>query len=103
MTGPNTAAELRSTTAVSAAADGTRVSQTACVCSEATIEARVTRGKVERRSSRQSQSPSRAECGIRVAPQLVILKLLGSYALAKLLGFGLVGGLVIYALLSLLT
>jgi hypothetical protein len=32
-----------------------------------------------------------------------MLKLLGSYALAKLLGFGLVGAIVIYALLSLLT
>jgi len=28
-----------------------------------------------------------------------MLKLLGSYALAKLLGFGLVGAIVIYALL----
>lgn len=32
-----------------------------------------------------------------------LLKLIGSYALAKLLGFGLVGAIVIYALLSLLT
>jgi hypothetical protein len=32
-----------------------------------------------------------------------MLKLLGSYALAKLLGFGFVGAIVIYALLSLLT
>jgi hypothetical protein len=31
-----------------------------------------------------------------------MFKLLGSYALAKLLGFGLVGAIVIYALLSLL-
>ena len=31
-----------------------------------------------------------------------LLKLIGSYALAKLLGFGLVGAIVIYALLSLL-
>ena len=29
-----------------------------------------------------------------------MLKLFGSYALAKLLGFGLVGAIVIYALLS---
>jgi hypothetical protein len=33
----------------------------------------------------------------------IMLKLLGSYALAKLLGFGLFGAIVIYALLSLLT
>jgi hypothetical protein len=32
-----------------------------------------------------------------------MLKLIGSYALAKLLGFGLVGAIVIYALLTLLT
>jgi hypothetical protein len=32
-----------------------------------------------------------------------MLKLIGSYALAKLLGFGLFGAIVIYALLSLLT
>jgi hypothetical protein len=32
-----------------------------------------------------------------------MLKLLGSFALAKLLGFGLVGAIVIYALLTLLT
>jgi hypothetical protein len=32
-----------------------------------------------------------------------MLKLVGSFVLAKLLGFGLLGGLVIYALLSLLT
>lgn len=41
--------------------------------------------------------------GIPVAPLFVMLKLLGSYALAKLLGFGLIGAIVIYALLSLLT
>jgi hypothetical protein len=34
---------------------------------------------------------------------LRMLKLLGSFALAKLLGFGLVGAIVIYALLTLLT
>ena len=39
--------------------------------------------------------------GIDVAAKLCMLKLLGSYALAKLLGFGLVGAIVIYALLSL--
>ena len=32
-----------------------------------------------------------------------MLKLLGSYVLAKLLGFGLLGALVIYLLLSMLT
>jgi len=32
-----------------------------------------------------------------------MLKLIGSYVLAKMLGFGLLGALVIYALLSLLT
>jgi hypothetical protein len=34
---------------------------------------------------------------------LRMLKLLGSFALAKLLGFGLIGAIVIYALLTLLT
>jgi hypothetical protein len=32
-----------------------------------------------------------------------MLKLLGSYVIAKVLGFGLLGAIVIYALLSLLT
>jgi hypothetical protein len=32
----------------------------------------------------------------------MILKALGSYALAKLLGFGIVGAIVIYAVLSML-
>jgi hypothetical protein len=41
--------------------------------------------------------------GITVAIQLRMLKLIGSYAIAKLLGFGLFGAIVIYALLSLLT
>ena len=41
--------------------------------------------------------------GIPVALGFSMLKLLGSYALAKLLGFGLFGAIVIYALLSLLT
>jgi len=31
-----------------------------------------------------------------------MLKLIGSYAIARLLGFGLVGAVVIYALISLL-
>lgn len=32
-----------------------------------------------------------------------MLKLIGSYAIAKLLGFGLVGAIVIYIILSILT
>jgi hypothetical protein len=40
---------------------------------------------------------------MRVAPSTRMLKLIGSYALAKLLGFGIFGAIVIYALLSLLT
>ena len=32
----------------------------------------------------------------------MLLKALGSYALAKVLGFGIVGAIVIYALLSML-
>jgi hypothetical protein len=32
-----------------------------------------------------------------------MLKLLGSYVLAKLLGFGIIGAIVIYLLLSMLT
>jgi len=32
-----------------------------------------------------------------------MLKLVGSYAIAKLLGFGLLGAVVIYALLTMLT
>jgi hypothetical protein len=32
-----------------------------------------------------------------------MLKLVGSYVIAKLLGFGIIGALVIYALLSMLT
>ena len=41
--------------------------------------------------------------GIRVAPATCMLKLVGSYVLAKLLGFGILGAIVIYLLLSLLT
>jgi len=40
--------------------------------------------------------------GIPVAHALSMLRLLGSYALAKLLGFGLLGAIVIYALIGLL-
>jgi len=41
--------------------------------------------------------------GIEVAAQRCMLKLIGSYVLAKVLGFGIVGAVVIYALLSLCT
>ena len=41
--------------------------------------------------------------GIDVAHTRAMLKLLGSYALAKLLGFGIIGAIVIYALLSLVS
>ena len=41
--------------------------------------------------------------GTPVAMQLAMLKLIGSAVLAKVLGFGLVGFIVIYALLTLLT
>ena len=41
--------------------------------------------------------------GIPLAGTRGMLKLIGSYALAKLLGFGIVGAIVIYLLLSLLT
>ncbi len=44
-----------------------------------------------------------ANHGIPVAPQRRMLKLVGSYVLAKLLGFGIIGAIVIYLLLSLLT
>ena len=47
--------------------------------------------------------PARRDVGIPVASTAVMLKLLGSYAIARLLGFGLLGALVIYALLSLLS
>jgi hypothetical protein len=40
---------------------------------------------------------------MRVAQSTGMLKLIGSYALAKLLGFGLFGAIVIYALLSMLS
>lgn len=33
----------------------------------------------------------------------VMLKLIGSYAIAKLLGFGIVGAIVIYVILTILT
>jgi hypothetical protein len=41
--------------------------------------------------------------GIAVATGAAMLKLVGSYVIAKMLGFGLIGAIVIYALLSLLT
>jgi hypothetical protein len=43
------------------------------------------------------------ELASRLPLDLGMLKLIGSYAIAKLLGFGLVGAIVIYALLSMLT
>ena len=61
---------------------------------------RTPRQDVERHHPCQSVPIS---AGIPVAVAFVMLKLLGSYALAKLLGFGLIGAIVIYALLSLLT
>ena len=41
--------------------------------------------------------------GIAVASACHMLKLLGSYAIARLLGFGLLGAVVIYLLLTLIT
>jgi hypothetical protein len=41
--------------------------------------------------------------GIAVALDRHMLKLIGSLVLARLLGFGLLGAIVIYALISLLT
>lgn len=45
----------------------------------------------------------RVPAGIRLALSRAMLKLIGSYVLAKMLGFGLLGAIVIYALISLLT
>ena len=39
----------------------------------------------------------------RLQSSVGMLKLVGSYILAKLLGFGIIGALVIYLLISLLT
>ena len=66
------------------------------------------RPRQARRTDRKLNRGTAASCdsrsvGIHVAVKSDMLKLLGSYALAKLLGFGLVGAIVIYALLSLLT
>jgi hypothetical protein len=44
-----------------------------------------------------------AKTGTQAATQAVMLKLIGSYAIAKLLGFGIVGAIVIYVLLSMLS
>jgi len=41
--------------------------------------------------------------GTAVAPPAAMLKLIGSYVIAKVLGFGLLGALVIYLLLAMLT
>jgi hypothetical protein len=43
------------------------------------------------------------QIGIHVAHDRRVLKLIGSYVLARLLGFGILGAIVIYLLLSLLT
>ena len=43
------------------------------------------------------------ERGNQVAATRDMLKLIGSYVIAKMLGFGLLGALVIYLLLSLLS
>ena len=42
-------------------------------------------------------------CGIAVAIVRVMIKMVGSYLIARLLGFGLLGAVVIYALISLFT
>lgn len=59
--------------------------------------------RIARLTIRSSQARRWLGHGTAVAVELRMLKLLGSYALAKLLGFGLFGALVIYALMSLLT
>jgi hypothetical protein len=41
--------------------------------------------------------------GTAVAVEPAMLKLLGSYVIAKVLGFGIVGAIVIYLLLTMLT
>jgi hypothetical protein len=41
--------------------------------------------------------------GIPFARDCPMLKVIGSYVVAKMLGFGLIGAIVIYALISLLT
>ena len=41
--------------------------------------------------------------GTRVAPKRGMLKLVGSYVIAKMLGFGLIGAAIIYAILTMLT
>jgi len=45
----------------------------------------------------------REELASQLPLQTNMLKLIGSYALARLLGFGLLGAVVIYALISLLS
>ena len=64
-------------------------------------------------TSSSTPEPANRASGFRIEPKggvapgvqcsVAMLKLLGSYAIAKLLGFGLFGAIVIYALLSLLT
>jgi len=52
---------------------------------------------------RRVRPPSEGELALRLPSLSIMLKLLGSIALARLLGFGILGFLVIYALLSLLS
>ena len=47
--------------------------------------------------------PPRGTCVARMPAGGAMLKLIGSYALAKLLGFGIFGAIVIYLLLTMLT
>jgi len=58
-------------------------------------------------SRRQARPPGwrspHTRVGTVVAIEDGMLKLIGSYAIAKLLGFGLFGAIVIYLLLSVLT
>ena len=46
---------------------------------------------------------TRQELGIQVANQAHMLKMVGSYVLAKMLGFGVVGAIVIYIIWSMLS
>ena len=65
----------------------------ACIAATTVVSSRPRRGA----------RTSRGNVGISVAIPLTMLKLVGSYVIAKMLGFGILGALVIYALLSMLT
>jgi hypothetical protein len=56
-----------------------------------------------RRGTRLRLRASEGKLASGLPPLSIMLKLLGSIALARLLGFGILGFLVIYALLSLLS